>query len=153
MSFFYNKKEAEIELTNTRNYWIDRFFKLSVCISAIPLDVNIALKYKDLIIKDIQEDLLAKELTLGGENVKKKLSFYSCLDGTFAYLMVWSKALASVMYYVYELNEEFVDKKETTKKISQMLFIQFSKENGLLSEMKDSFFDYKEYVVNYLRTQ
>ena len=57
MSIFYNKKESEIELNNTRNYWIDRFFKLSLCISKTPLDVNAVLKYKNLIIKDIEEGI------------------------------------------------------------------------------------------------
>ena len=150
MSIFYNKKESEIELNNTRNYWIDRFFKLSLCISKTPLDVNAVLKYKNLIIKDIEEYLLFQEDMVGGKNIKKKLVFYSCLNGTYGYLLCWSKTIASVMYYAYELYGDFPNEKETKEKLSSMLFSQFSKENGLLSQAKESFFDYKEYVIQYL---
>ncbi len=157
MSIFYNKKEAEIELTNTRNYWIDRFFTLSLCISKTPLDVNVALKYKNLIIADIEKYLLIEENMIGGKNIKKKIAFYSSLNSslngayvTMGYLLCWSKAIASVMYYAYELFGDFPNEKETKEKLSNMLFSQFSKEDGLLSQVKDSFFDYKEYVVQYL---
>lgn len=150
MSIFYNKKESEIELNNTRNYWIDRFFKLSLCISKTPLDVNAVLKYENLIIKDIEEYLLFQEDMVGGKNTKKKLVFYSCLNGTYGYLLCWSKAIASVMYYAYELYSDFPNEKETKERLSSMLFSQFSKENGLLSQAKESFFDYKEYVIQYL---
>ena len=111
MSIFYNKKESEIELNNTRNYWIDRFFKLSLCISKTPLDVNAVLKYKNLIIKDIEEYLLFKEDMVGGKNIKKKLIFYSCLNGTYGFFLCWSKAIASVMYYAYELYSDFPNEK------------------------------------------
>ena len=97
MSIFYNKKESEIELTNTRNYWIDRFIKLSLCISKTPLDINAVLKYKNSITKDIEEYLLFQEDMVGGKNIKKKLAFYSRLNGTYGYLLCWSKAIASVM--------------------------------------------------------
>lgn len=150
MSIFYNKKEAEIELTNTRNYWIDKFFKLSLCISKTPLDVNVVLKYKNSIIEDIEKYLLFQEDMVGGKNVKKKLVLYSCLNGTYGYLLCWSKAIASVMYYAYELFGDFPNEKETKEKLSSMLFSQLSKENGLLSQTKESFFDYKEYVLQYL---
>lgn len=150
MSIFYNKKESEIELNNTRNYWIDRFLKLSLCISKTPLDINVVLKYKNFIIKDIEEYLLFQEEMVGGRNTKKKLVFYSCLNGTYGYLLCWSKAIASVMYYAYELYSDFPNEKETKEKLSSMLFSQFSKENGLLSQAKESFFDYKEYVLQYL---
>lgn len=150
MSIFYNKKEAEIELTNTRNYWIDKFVKLSLCISKTPLDVNVVLKYKNSIIEDIEKYLLFQEDMVGGKNVKKKLVLYSCLNGTYGYLLCWSKAIASVMYYAYELFGDFPNEKETKEKLSSMLFSQLSKENGLLSQTKESFFDYKEYVLQYL---
>ena len=151
MSIFYNKKESEKELINTRNYWIDRLFKLSVCISKTPLDVNVALKYKDSIVKDIEECLLVQETMFAGKSVKKKLIFYSCLNGTYGFLICWSKAIASTMYYAYEIYIDFPNEKETKEKLSKMLFLQFSNDNGLLSQTKESFFDYKDYVVQYLK--
>ena len=94
--------------------------------------------------------MLFQEEMVGGRNTKKKLVFYSCLNGTYGYLLCWSKAIASVMYYAYELYSDFSNEKETKEKLSSMLFSQFSKENGLLSQAKESFFDYKEYVLQYL---
>ena len=43
-----------------------------------------------------------------------------------------------------------MEKLKVKEKLSNMLISQFLNENGLLSQAKESFFDYKEYIVRYL---
>lgn len=151
MSLFFNKRESEMELIETRNNWINKFIALSVGISETPLELELLVPFKDAISKDVEENLCMLENMFGGNNPRRKIAMYSSMENTIAYYSTWSKALASTMYYVYGLDKEFIDAKSTKEKISQMLVSQFFNKNGFLADTKKTFFDYKEYVIQYLK--
>ena len=157
MSIF-NKRNAEIlenELIKKRKSFVNMFFLLSVSVSKKPLEKIYVEKYIDLIFNDIERFLLFQEDSFAsihmGNNTKNSLVFYSTLSmHTLGYLMCWTKALASVMYYVYELHNDFPDEKVAKEKLYSSLLDEFLKDDCIFCQTKDSFFDYKEFAIQSL---